>query len=62
MSDVQAPPTLPETVSKTTVLVCLGLCIFSGMIGFAFGADAGYAKGVQDCTTHSIEPVNIQAP
>ena len=45
---------VPETVSKTTVLICLGFCLISGMLGFAFGADAGYDKGLKDCQNTAI--------
>ena len=35
-------------IKKEVVLIFLALCIFCGMVGYSFGADAGYAKGLSD--------------
>lgn len=52
-----------KTINKEIIFLFLGLCIFCGMIGYAFGADAGYAKGFQDCTQNlRINPLPLQSP
>lgn len=54
---------LPETIDRSTVLLVFGLIVFSGMIGFAFGADAGYAKGFQDGSqSRTVSPIPLQMP
>lgn len=49
-------------IKKEVVLIFLALCIFCGMVGYSFGADAGYAKGLSDCSQRSIAPISIQSP
>lgn len=54
---------IPETVNKSTALIVLMMLIFAGCIGYAFGADAGYAKGLQDATRlRTLSPEPIQMP
>ena len=63
MTTAEEQTKIPETISKTTVLVCLALFLFCGIIGFAFGADAGYNKGLQDCSQHhTIAPTILESP
>ena len=53
----------PETVSKTTAVIVFLLVVFAGFTGYSFGADAGYAKGYQDCTAHiPLESLPLQSP
>jgi hypothetical protein len=42
--------TYPEnTISKTMALSIVVICFFTGFLGYAFGADAGYKKAMDDC-------------
>ena len=52
---------LEDKISKTMALVILAICLFSGFLGYAFGADAGYAKAMDDCR-HLPVPEVIVSP
>lgn len=52
-----------DTIKRENVLIVLLLCLFCGVVGYAFGADAGYARGAKDCTQGMhLSPTSIEPP
>ena len=62
MNPAQSDNEVPETVSKPTALFLVLLFVLATYTAYGFGADAGYMKGLQDCSQRNIQPVSIHGP
>ena len=51
-----------QTVSKPVALVLVLLYVFTAFTGYAFGVDAGYLKGTQDCTQRPLVTQELRMP
>ena len=56
------PQNPPQSVSKTTAVILVLLYVFTAFTGYAFGVDAGYLKGRQDCSERSLATEEIRMP
>ena len=57
MKDESTIPNQQIPINKQSALLLVLLLVFTAFTGYAFGADAGYLKGRQDC---SLQPINSQ--
>jgi ABC-type dipeptide/oligopeptide/nickel transport system permease subunit len=52
----------PETIKKEYFVVATIILVLAVAIGYAFGADAGYKKGLEDGGHQPTTPISLTAP
>jgi hypothetical protein len=52
----------PETIKKEYFVVATIILVLAVAIGYAFGADAGYKKGLEDGGHQPTTPIFLTAP
>ena len=52
----------PETIKKEYFVVATIILVLAVAIGYSFGADAGYKKGLEDGGHQPTSPIVLTAP
>lgn len=52
----------PETIKKEYFVVATIILVLAVAIGYSFGADAGYKKGLEDGGHQPTAPISLTTP